>query len=254
MCAIAVGCAFLPVQEQVPHRGAPADLPSQRFAWRPLSVLLVASALAGISYRGNTLVQPGYFAEHVSLVWYGAATSAAYLLGTVGQYVGGSLADRRDARRLYLLFHACSLPALLAMTLLAGVPLVAVAAVFVFFSLGMQPIENSLLAHYTPARWRGTIFGIKATCTFGVGSLAVWMVRWSTETGGLAFSLLCLAGVVLLVVVCAAILAFMPDASPARSAPPVRPADVLGGAVTADRPIHPSPARIDAPIEAGSRS
>jgi len=218
MCAVAVACAFLQVQE--PLYAVAADVaPSQPFVWRPLIVLLAAATLAGVSYRGNTLVQPGYFAAHVSAVWYGAATSAAYLLGTVGQYAGGLLADRRDLRRLYLTFHACSLPGLLAMILLGGVPLVAAAAIFVFFSLGMQPIENTLLAHYTPARWRATIFGVKATGVFGIGSLAVWLVRWADGVGGLSFVLLCLAGVVALVIGCAAVLLALPDGgttTPAR--------------------------------------
>src|SRR5690606_34594357 len=87
MCALAVACAFLPIHESE-HTTHAADGagPAPRLAWRPVVVLLTAATLAGVSYRGNTLVQPAYFAEHVSLVWYGAATSVAYLLGTVGQY------------------------------------------------------------------------------------------------------------------------------------------------------------------------
>lgn len=216
MCALAVACAFLPIDEPRPAAPAPGA-PAPRLAWRPLIVLLTAATLAGISYRGNTLVQPAYFANHVSLVWYGAATSIAYLLGTVGQYAGGVLADRRDLRRLYLAFHLCSLPALLAMTMLAGWPLVASAGVFVFFSLGMQPIENSLLAHYTPPARRGMIYGIKALCVFGVGSLAVWLVRWAIDFGGLAYAILCLAGVVTLVVAAAALLLAIDGASTRES-------------------------------------
>ncbi len=225
MCAVAVACAFLPIHES--HTAAPAAgeaAPSPRPAWRPIVVLLTAATLAGISYRGNTLVQPAYFASHVSLVWYGAATSVAYLLGTVGQYAGGVLADRHELRRLYLLFHLCSLPALLVMTLLAGWPLVASAGIFVFFSLGMQPIENSLLAHYTPPRRRATIYGIKALCVFGVGSLAVWLVRWAIEVGGLGYAILCLAGVVTLVVAAAVVLLLLDDSPAAAALPAESPA------------------------------
>ena len=65
------------------------------------------------------------------------------------------------------------------MTLLGGLPLVGSAAAFVFFSLGMQPIENSLFARYAPPHRRATVYGLKFVCTFGVGSLAVWLVRWA---------------------------------------------------------------------------
>ena len=210
MCALAVACAFLPVREPRPHPVSAAAT-SAPIAWRPLAVLLVAAALAGVSYRGNTLIQPAYFAANVSEVWFGAAVSAAYLLGIGGQYLGGLLADRHDLRRLYLLFHLCSLPALLLMTVASGAPLIACAAGFVFFSLGMQPIENSLVAQYAPPHRRAAIYGLKFVCTFGVGSLAVWLGRWADSLGGLSTAILCVAGVVALIVVAAAVLLSMDD-------------------------------------------
>jgi FSR family fosmidomycin resistance protein-like MFS transporter len=220
MCGLAVACAFLPVHDEPRRALTPtAQRDAMRIAWRPLLVLYLAAALAGISYRGNTLVQPAYFSEHVSVLGYGAATSIAYALGIVGQYVGGRCADRFDLRRLYLIFHAASLPALLAMTMLAGMPLIASAAVFVFFSLGMQPIENSLFAQMTPAHRRATFYGVKFACTFGVGSLAVFLVRWADGIGGLSYVLLVLAGVVTLVIAAAASLVSMArESDPSRCA------------------------------------
>jgi MFS transporter, FSR family, fosmidomycin resistance protein len=222
MCALAVGGAFLPVHEPRPHV-VDAGAPATAIAWRPLVALLVAAAFAGISYRGGTLVLPAYFAERVSEVWFGAAVSAAYLLGLGGQYVGGLLADRHDPRRLYLLFHVCSLPPLLLMTLVGGLPLIVSAAGFVFFSLGMQPIEHRLVAQYAPPQRRAAIYSLKFACTFGVGSLAVWLVRWADGLGGLSYAVLCLAGAVLLVVAAAGVLLTMDerpttvDAGPARA-------------------------------------
>jgi MFS family permease len=207
MCVLAVGCAFLRVDERRHEPEAAEALPPLRpRSLLPFAVLLVAATLAGISYRGNTLVQPAYFAARVSEIGFGAATSLAYLFGIAGQYVGGLLADRHDLRRLYLAFHALSLPALLLMTTLSGFSLIATAAVFVFFSLGMQPIENSLFFHCAPPRWRAAAYGLKFVLTFGVGSLAVWLVRWADAAGGLSYAILCLAGVVIGVVAAAALL------------------------------------------------
>jgi MFS family permease len=210
MCAVAVACAFLRVDERHhEHAAEPAAPPLRRQALLPFAVLLIAATLAGISYRGNTLIMPGYFAARVSEIGFGAATSLAYVLGIGGQYVGGVLADRYDLRRLYLAFHAASLPALLLMTVLSGLPLIGGAALFTFFSLGMQPIENSLFAHYTARRWRATAYGLKFVLTFGVGSLAVWLVQWADTAGGLSFAVLCLAGVVALITGAAAVLVFL---------------------------------------------
>jgi MFS family permease len=217
MCTLAVACAFLPVEEPPPARRASVSATAPPIAWRPLAVLFLAAALAGVSYRGNTLLQPAYFASRVTELGYGAATSLAYGLGLAGQYVGTRLADRYDLRRLYLGFHAASLPALLAMTALGGLPLVFAAALFVFFSLGMQPIENRLFAQLTPPHRRATFYGLKLAGTFGVGSLAVYLVRWADGVGGLSYAILCLAGVVVLILAAAASLVAMEREATAAS-------------------------------------
>jgi hypothetical protein len=115
------------------------------------------------------------------------------------------------------------------MTALAGLPLIATTAVFVFFSLGMQPIENSLFYACAPPRWRATAYGLKFVLTFGVGSLAVWMVRWADAAGGLSYAILCLAGVVTLIVGAAALLVWLGEQR--AGAPVVDPAVDLRGRV-----------------------
>jgi hypothetical protein len=137
------------------------------------------------------------------------------------------------------------------MTLLSGIPLIGAGALFVFFSLGMQPIENSLFAQFTPPRWRATAYGLKFVLTFGVGSLAVWLVRWANDLGGgLTYALLALAVVVALVIAAAAVLVRLgeptggwravPAAAPAGAllatlAPPPAPA---AGRPPVDRPLN----------------
>jgi MFS family permease len=197
-CALAVFCAFFRIDETMAiDTPVLADGASRSTTSVNLFIVLLAAAtLAGISYRGNTVVQPAYFDQRVSLMGFGATTSLVYLFGIGGQYLGGMLADRHDLRWLYFGFHAISLPALIGMAALSEVPLVGMAMIFVFFSLGMQPIENSLVAHVTPPRWRSTAYGIKFVSTFGIGSTAIWLVEWAQVEGGLSFAILCLAGVV----------------------------------------------------------
>ncbi|MGD8470741.1 MAG: hypothetical protein PVJ82_05075, partial [Desulfobacteraceae bacterium] len=48
--------------------------------------------------------------------------------------------------------------------------------IFFFFLLGMQPIENTLIARFAPKRFHHSAFGAKFVLTFGVGALAVKMV------------------------------------------------------------------------------
>jgi hypothetical protein len=55
-------------------------------------------------------------------------------------------------------------------------------AVYVFFALGIQPIENSLIAKFTPQRWRSTGYGFASVLIFGVGSFSIYIVGWVKDT------------------------------------------------------------------------
>jgi MFS family permease len=159
-------------------------------------ILCVIMTLAGLAYRANSVVLPAYLEFKASFLWNffknihitnleGMKTMAAtllvssvYLVGIFGQLAGGKLADKYDLRWMYLIFHGLSLPFVILVGVFSEQLLVVSAAVYVFFALGMQPIENSLVAKFTPNKWRSTGYGIKFILVFGVGSLAVYLVGW----------------------------------------------------------------------------
>lgn len=143
----------------------------------PFIVVCATATLGGFAYRANTVAQPALFFEEISFIGYGLAASLAMGVGVGGQYLGGLVADNRDLRAGYLVFHLCSVPMLVLITFATGAPLLLVSSLYVFFALGMQPIENSLFAALTPERWRSTAYGLKFVLTFGIGSTAVWMVH-----------------------------------------------------------------------------
>jgi MFS family permease len=175
----------------------------RRDLWGYFVILCAAVLFGGIAYRGVSLVMPATFLERATFLSHalGSRTaeslqgignlsaallaSLAYAMGMLGQVFGGHLADRYDLRKLYLMFHAASLPFLLLMTTASEGVLLIAAGAYVFFSLGMQPIENSLVAHLTPDRWRSTSYGIKFIVSFGGGSLAVYGVSALQARGGL---------------------------------------------------------------------
>ena len=162
-------------------------------------VLCLAMTIAGLAYRANNLVLPAYLEYKAGFLWNflqqfqienlaGGKTMAAtllasliYVVSAIGQLAGGKLADRYDLRWMYLSFHALSLPFVILMAVLNQQLLVVAAALYVFFALGMQPIENSLVARFTPEKWRSTGYGIKFILVFGVGALAVYIVGWIKE-------------------------------------------------------------------------
>ncbi len=158
--------------------------------------------LGGLAYRINIISLPAYLEyhapflleflrairlpDHPATATFAAAalTSLVYVAGIFGQLTGGRLADRRELIKLYLLFNIVSIPFVLGMGLFREQPLFLAACLYVFFALGIQPIENSLIALFTPPAWRSTGFGIASVLIFGVGSTAVYLVGGLKDSWG----------------------------------------------------------------------
>ncbi len=155
-------------------------------------ILLIAMMLGGIAYRAGTVILPTYFElkNEIIFIWLTklisegisqnlvatSITSLTFLIGMLGQYTGGRFAERFDPRLGYLLFFGLTGPAAFFMAAAGNLLLVGLAVWFFFFLLGMQPIENTLVAKFTPRRFLHSAFGTKFILTFGVGALAVKMV------------------------------------------------------------------------------
>jgi FSR family fosmidomycin resistance protein-like MFS transporter len=202
----------------------------------PLMVLLcVALVLGGIAYRGNMLLLPAYmelkttflarvlenlpFAASRSTTTLAASilASLVFFAGLLGQVVGGRAADRMELRRAYLLFHALSFPFLFAMAFTSEAALVVCAILYGLFSFGMQPVENSLIAAITPARWRSTSFAVKFALNFGVGSSVVQIIAPIKTRYSLEMVYVFLGTVVFLLALCALFMILV-----SRRVPPIR--------------------------------
>ncbi|MGO9570051.1 MAG: MFS transporter [Desulfomonilaceae bacterium] len=157
-------------------------------------ILLVATMLAGISYTGSSVILPAYIELKSQALLQAVsaalnrdisgnlfATSVAaviYMVGMLGQYIGGHAGERFDVRYTYLVFHLFCLPAALLMAFTQNLPLATFGGVYFFFLLGSQATENTLVAALAPKRLHHSAFGMKFILTFGVGALAVKILGW----------------------------------------------------------------------------
>ncbi len=171
-------------------------------SFTPFLILLLAMMLGGIVYRGTSVTLPAYFEIKNAHLYswlteltggIGSAnvtatvlTSCIYLVGMVGQYTGGRVGESFDLRKGYLLFHAITIPAAMAMAMTTNWPLIFFAMVHSFFLLGMQPLENTLVARLTPPKMLSLAYGMKFILTFGVGALSVKMVEVVKVSFGLS--------------------------------------------------------------------
>jgi len=220
MLLLGIAVSFLPIKESPIAREAPG--PAEQRSERPphlFVILLVVMTISGIVYRATSVAVPTHLARNGFLVGFGVAASLASLVGMMGQLAGGLLADRRDLRILFLVFHAASLPFAFAMSALLGAPLFVVSAGFLFFCLGMQPIENSLVAELTPDRWRSTAYGLKFITSFGLGALSVPGVSMIMEKYSSGDVFIAVGGLVGLVGLGALVLAWQTRGEPIRNEP-----------------------------------
>lgn len=211
--------SFPDTGHQRPDEGPVRD---DRTGWMPLLMFAVAVTAGGLAYRLHTLVVPALIQERIPLVsglqvdvpWLShvdnvaatALTSAAYAMGIFGQWVGGKMADSRPLETSYLTFHAIGAPLVAIAAVANGFPLLLALFAYLFFAIGMQPIENSLVAKLTPARWRGRAYAGKFVLAFGVGALGTYVVGWVAPFGGLGASLFTAMLLELVLIACVAVI------------------------------------------------
>ena len=192
-------------------------------------ILCVVVLFSGLMYRTYTLVFPAWIETKLSdlfaeinklLIGNGSGvllpesdtmiasiiTGFAYVIGMFGQFAGGKIADKCELRSAYLFFWVMALPFLLLARFSSGLWILPFAGLFIFFAMGMQPIENSIYAILTPARWRSVGYGIKFTLTFGIGSLSVFIVKQAEPSIGLDGIILLAAGYLLITTAAALVL------------------------------------------------
>ena len=177
-------------------------------SFKAFTILLAAMMLGGIVYRSTTVILPAYFQlqNNMLLEWLAnfitvpsanviatATTSLIFFVGILGQYCGGRVAEKFELKYAYLCFHAITVPISFFMAYAANLLLVFLAIVHAFFLLGMQPIENTLVSRFTPRKLQHAAFGMKFILTFGVGSLAVKIIKIIQSNWGISAVFPCLA-------------------------------------------------------------
>ena len=67
-------------------------------------------------------------------------------------------------------------PLIFAVGALEGAALLTTACAMSFFMFAVQPVENTLLARYSPPKLRGLLYGLKFVVVFGAGmGIGTWL-------------------------------------------------------------------------------
>ena len=205
---------FLKIHD--PEKGISINKSGEEGLLKGFIILCFAMIFGGIAFRGLTVTLPSLFqlrlpgllkmlAGSVSFlqshnVVASILTSLVFVIGIFGVYLGGYVADHADLRRAYIWFNGLAFFGALGMAYLTNIPLIIISIFYVFFLLGLQPVENTLVAAYTPDKLRHSGFGVKFVLKFGVGALAVRLIGWIKVTWSIQAVFIMMAMVSVLVV------------------------------------------------------
>lgn len=207
---------------------APQPAASRQDTVRAFVVLSMTVFCGGLIYQSTQVGMPKLFSERLAgmlgegTIGVGALFTLVYLVAGLCQLVGGYLADRYPLKTVYVWSYVVQVPLLFIAASLSGLPLIAVVVLMVVFNTGALPAENTLMARYTPARWRGTAFGAKFVLSLGVTPVAVQLVAWTYALSGGFYWLFVVLGVAATVAIAAGL---MLPSSPRERALAARPAE-----------------------------
>lgn len=170
---------------------APQADPDRRDTVRAYLVLALCMLCGGLIYQATQSSLPKLFEERLG-DWIGGSgtlgvgTAVMIVYGVAGllQVWCGQLADRYPLKTVYIGMYLVQIPLLAAAASLAGVPLLLAAMMMVTLNIGALPAENSLLAKFTPPRWRATAYGAKFVIAFGISGLGVQLAGWVRGVSG----------------------------------------------------------------------
>ena len=160
-------------------------------ARRGLFLMLGIILFTGLIFQLAAVGMPKIFQTRLgdtigtSAIAAGTLVSVVYAISALGQVAGGMLADRYDERTLYPISYALQIGVLAVAVTTFNPLLVAVMALAVTIQTGTQPIENCLIARYTPETWRATVYGLKFVLALGLSSMGVPLIALIVaRTGG----------------------------------------------------------------------
>lgn len=198
-------------------------------ARRGLFLMLGAILFTGLIYQMTSVGMPKIFQARLGAsIGYGAIgagtlVAAVYAVSAIGQIVGGLLADRFDERPLYVASYAVQIGILTLAVATHNLLLIAIVALAVTVQTGTQPIENCLMARYTPDAWRATVYGMKFVLGLGLSALGVPFIALIFALTG------SFAGVFWAMVVCSvaavAVGLALPSVTDRSLAPAIQPAE-----------------------------
>ncbi|MET0851754.1 MAG: MFS transporter [Candidatus Rokuibacteriota bacterium] len=229
---VAILCGFLFAAVVPREQTAPAKRPARQLELpralmvRVFFVMTLAAISSSLIFNFTTNGNGQLLAERLAGVIDDPATlglllAVVYTIASLAQLVVGKLIDRYPLKRVYLPVVVAQVPLFLLAANASGWALYATALAFMVFVFGGIPFVDAMIVRYVDDRMRSRVAGMRLAVSFGVSSIAVYVLGPAVKASGFATLLLAMAGIAALTAAFVSLLPEMPSAATAVTAPGV---------------------------------
>ena len=184
---------------------------------RVLLVVAITTTIGGFIFNSMTVSLPKVLDDRLavfalSATEVGAIASLVYASAAFTQVLVGRAIDKYNIKPIFLALVAGQAITLYLAIMADGWLMVAIAVLVMVMVFGQIPINDTLIARYTPDAWRGRVYSVKYVLSFTVSAAAVPSIAWLYESAGgftTMFTLAAIAAFIITVTV-----AFMPGGNP----------------------------------------
>jgi predicted MFS family arabinose efflux permease len=127
-------------------------------------------------------------------------------VASLAQLVVGKLIDRYPLKWVYLPIVAAQVPLFLLAAGISGWPLYVAVLAFMIFVFGGIPFVDAMIVQYVDDRMRSRVAGMRLAVSFGVSSLAVYLLGPTVKAAGFGTLLAVMAAIAAFTTLCVMLL------------------------------------------------
>jgi predicted MFS family arabinose efflux permease len=224
LVSVACGIAFVFVapRESAPpaKRAAKTAVTTRGTITRLLAVMTLAAVSASFVFNLTTNGNAQLLQERLRGIVEDPATlgillAVIYAVAAFAQVIVGKLTDHFPIKRIYLIVVLAQIPLFALAANAEGWSLWALQLAFMAFTFGAIPFTDAMVVRYVDDRMRSRVSGMRIAISFGISSLAVWLLGPIVKAAGFRTLLIALAVIAAITVTFVAMLP-PEDPSPRR--------------------------------------
>ena len=203
---VSIACGFVFMKVAPPETEAPSRRTGKALAITPEArrraflVMTLTAVTGGLIFNFTTNGNGELLKTRLPLLLeqpalMGTLLAVVYGIASLAQVVVGRLIDRMPMKTLMIGIMAMQPLLFAAAALSEGWVFYTVMVVFMIFVFGAIPFTDAMIVRYVDDRMRSRVTGMRLAVSFGISSLAVWLLGPLVKASGFTTLLLMLAGI-----------------------------------------------------------